>query len=58
MNTEIQNLKTQLHLAEKSYLDSVEQEDYETAHLLAEKLQLLTRQIILCKEQEQNEKKS
>ncbi len=57
MNTELSGLMVQLHLAEKSYLDSVEAEDYETANILAERLQLITRQIILCKQQEAQENK-
>ncbi len=55
MNNKLTNLKAQLHVAHKSFDAAVELADYESANILAQKLELLTKQIILCIKQELQE---
>jgi len=49
---EIENLKQQVNVAQRSFGSAIEIADYETAHILAELLQLLTRHILLCQKQQ------
>ena len=57
MNNEIKNLLVQIHVAQKSFDSAIELADYESAHIISERLQLLTRQVILCQKQAIDEAK-
>lgn len=54
--TEKQNIIVQLEVAQKSFNLAVELQDFESAHILSSKLQLLTRQLCLLEKQTAEEK--